>query len=343
MTRLFIDKLVLFPTIGRMKNVSFYKEKVLQGALLSKEELLHLATLPLEELCEAANDIRIHFCGWGFDLCTIVNGRSGRCSENCRYCAQSAHFKTPVEEYPLMQKPALLEDAERNEKKGVLRYSIVTSGRRLSPTDLSSLTESYRVLRETTSLHLCASHGLLSLEDCQALKAAGVTRYHNNLEASRRFFPEICTTHTYDDKIATIKAAQEAGLEVCSGGIMGLGETLEDRLDMFLDIREMGILSVPVNFLTPIEGTPYAQAEVLSHEEMLQILALVRFLNPKASVRLAAGRGAMPDFGRKAFLSGANSAITGDMLTTTGTGIADDCAMLKELGYQIALDTCSAS
>ena len=276
------------------------------------------------------------FCGNVFDLCTIINGRSGKCSENCKYCAQSAHYSTAVEEYPLLSDEALLAGARYNDARGILRYSIVTSGKRLTDEDVDRLCASYRHIAEHCGISLCASHGLISKKHCEQLKAAGVSRYHNNLETSRRNFPNVCTTHTYDDKLQTIKWALEAGLEVCSGGIMGLGETMEDRIDMYMDIAALGIKSMPVNFLTPIPGTPYADMTPLG-EEQLRIVALVRFIMPDGFVRIAAGRNTMKDHGRKIFMSGANAAISGDMLTTAGVTIREDLAMLAELGYEVRM------
>jgi len=233
-----------------MSLTSSLLSRVLGGGSCSREELIALSREPLEELCQAANAIREHFCGNVFDLCTIINGRSGKCSENCKYCAQSAHYSTAVEEYPLLSDEALLAGARYNDERGILRYSIVTSGKRLTDEDVDRLCASYRHIAEHCGISLCASHGLISKKHCEQLKAAGVSRYHNNLETSRRNFPNVCTTHTYDDKLQTIKWALEAGLEVCSGGIMGLGETMEDRIDMYMDIAALGIKSMPVNFLT---------------------------------------------------------------------------------------------
>lgn len=312
-------------------------DKVLSGQSCTREELLQLCTEPLEELCQAANAIREHFCGNTFDLCTIINGRSGRCSENCKYCAQSAHYNTAVDEYPLLPRETILDGARRCEEAGILRYSVVTSGKRLTDADVDQLCDAYRLMSDECNLGLCASHGLISLEHCKKLKAAGVSRYHNNLETSRRHFPDVCTTHTYDQKIQTIKWAMEAGLEVCSGGIMGLGETMEDRIDMFMDIAALGIKSTPINFLSPIPGTPYENLTPMTEEEKLRIIAIVRFIIPDGAVRIAAGRNTMSDHGKKAFLSGANAAISGDMLTTAGVSTRDDIAMLQELGYEVRM------
>lgn len=313
------------------------KINVLNGYQLSKQDALSLYDAPLAELCTAANELREHFCGNAFDLCTIINGRSGRCSENCKYCAQSAHYSTAIEEYPLLAEERIVEEGLYNQHKGVHRYSIVTSGRTLSTAELLQLCDYYRTLRSNCTISLCASHGLLSLEQFKELKAAGVTRYHNNLETSRRYFPEICTTHTYDDKITTIKSAIAAGMEVCSGGIMGLGETREDRIDMALDLRSLGIRSIPVNILNPINGTPLANLAQLTSEEVERIVAIYRFLLPKAAIRLAGGRGLLPDKGKAVFASGANAAISGDMLTTAGISISDDLKMVRELGFEAKL------
>ncbi len=311
--------------------------KVLAGQRCSKDELLQLVAEPLEPLCDAANQLRIHFCGNRFDLCTIINARNGRCSENCKYCAQSSWYHTNIGNYPLLSADQLMEGARRCEEAGILRYSIVTSGKRLSPTDLDELCPIYQAITTQRRVSLCVSHGLLSLNDCRRLREAGVTRFHNNLETSRRNFPNVCTTHTYDQKIQTIRWAMEAGLEVCCGGIMGLGETMEDRIDMFSDIAALGIKSSPINFLTPIPGTPYEHLTPMSLEEKLRIIAIVRFIIPDGMVRIAAGRNTMPDHGRRAFLSGANAAISGDMLTTTGVSTQEDIAMLKELGYEVRM------
>ena len=320
-----------------MSLVNDLEKRVMGGGSCTRDELLGLALEPVEELCEAANRIRKRFCGDVFDLCTIINGRSGRCSENCKYCAQSSHYTTPVDEYSLLGTDVLLEGAKYNEARGVLRYSIVTSGKRLTDGDVDSLCQSYATIAAECGIGLCASHGLLSLEHCRKLKEAGVMRYHNNMETSRRNFPNVCTTHTYDDKVQTIRWAIEAGLEVCSGGIMGLGESMEDRIDMFMDIASLGIKSIPVNFLQPIPGTPYEDLNPMKEEEKLRVLALVRFIIPEGAVRVAAGRNTMEGEGKRAFLSGANAAISGDMLTTAGVSIKNDIAMLEELGYEVGM------
>ncbi len=308
---------------------------VLQGRQISREEALWLYQQPLEALCRKADEIRAHFCSNGFDICTIINGKSGCCSENCRFCAQSAHNHTGAEEYPLLPNEEILAQAKGNDAQGVLRYSIVTSGKRLSDEEVERMCHAVGQIRKETNIAVCISFGLLKEEQYRRLKEAGVTRVHNNLETSRRNFPNVCTTHTFDDKINAIRAAQAAGLSVCSGGIMGLGETVEDRIDMALTLRELGIRSVPVNMLNPIPGTPLEHNEKLTAEDMCRIVAVYRFLLPDASIRLAGGRGLLADKGKSCFRSGANAAISGDMLTTAGITVATDMELLKELGYEV--------
>lgn len=311
------------------------KQKVMGGSDITKSEAMVLLGEDLEELCRAANDIRMHFCGDAFDLCSIINGKSGRCPEDCKYCAQSAHYNTDVSTYPLMETERLVQAAIHNEKAGILRFSIVTSGKKLSDSEVDQICESIDSIRNKSKIALCASMGLLTKEQFVKLRMAGVTRYHNNLETSRRFFPEICTTHSYDDKIKTIRMAQEAGLYVCSGGIMGLGETMEDRIDMALELRGLGIRSVPVNVLNPIPGTPLENRQPLSMEEIRRITAVYRFILPDSILRMAGGRSLMKDNGRMVFMSGANGAITQNMLTTTGSTAEDDRRMAWELGFEV--------
>lgn len=217
----------------------------------------------------------------------------------------------------------------------MLRYSIVTSGKRLSDREVEQMCDTIRQIRRETGISVCVSFGLLNEEQYRKLKEAGVSRVHNNLETSRRNFPNVCTTHTFEEKICAIRAAQAAGLSVCSGGIMGLGETVEDRIDMALTLRELGVKSVPVNMLNPIPGTPFEHNRRLSEWDMCRIAAVYRFILPDASIRLAGGRGLLGDKGKSCFRSGANAAISGDMLTTAGITVETDRELLKELGYEV--------
>lgn len=314
------------------------KEKVLNGKLIGKEEALFLAKeAPLKELTEAANEIRKYFCENKFDICTIINGKSGKCSENCKFCAQSSFYDTHIKEYSLLNSKAIVKEAKYNDERGVLRFSIVTSGRKLSDKEIDSICESIKEINKNTSVSVCGSFGLLSEEQYKKLKEAGLTRVHNNLETSRKNFKNICTTHTFDEKVQAIKNAKNAGLNICSGGIMGLGETMEDRIDMALELRELGVLSIPVNILNPIKGTPFENNKLLTNDEICRIVAVYRFLIPNGAIRLAGGRGLLQDKGESCFLSGANAAISGDMLTTSGITIKEDMNLLNKIGYKPAL------
>ena len=313
------------------------KKKILSGELITKTEALELSNAPIEELCKAADEIRSRFCGNSFDMCTIINAKSGRCSENCKYCAQSSAYCTDIDEYPLIDADTVVKAAKYNAEGGVKRFSLVASGKRLSDAEVDKVCDAVRRIKDECDISVCVSLGLLSEEQFARLKAAGVSRVHNNLETSRRYFPSVCTTHTYDDKIEAIKAAQRAGLSVCSGGIAGLGETMEDRIDMAFEIRDLGIRSMPVNMLNPIKGTPYENNKKLSRDDMRRICALFRFINPSAAIRLAGGRILLGDRGEGCFRSGANAAISGDMLTTTGATIASDNELINKLGFKVVL------
>lgn len=317
--------------------ITTLQKKVINGGTLSREEAILLSSAQLEPLCEAADQIRRHFCGNAFDMCSIINGKSGKCTEDCKYCAQSSHYSADTAVYPLLSTDEILREAKANAADGILRFSIVTSGKRLSDQEVEQVCDSFRKIRETCGISLCASMGLLSQKQFKMLKSAGVVRYHNNLETSRRFFPHICTTHTYEDKIQAIRDARESGLTVCSGGIIGLGETMEDRIDMALTLRDLQIRSVPINVLNPIPGTPLEHNAPLPEDEVCRTAAIFRFLLPDSILRMAGGRGLMEDQGRRVFRSGANGAITQNMLTTGGIAVREDRQLAEELGFEIRL------
>lgn len=291
--------------------------------------------MPLDNLCKAANEIREYFCGNEFDICTIINGKSGRCSEDCKFCAQSISYKTKVDEYSLLGTDELVAQAKYNDERGILRYSIVTSGKKLNDKEVDQVAKSIKEIKKQTNISVCVSFGLLDETQFKKLKIAGASRVHNNLETSKNYFSKVCNTHTYDDKIEAIYAARKSGLNVCSGGIMGLGESMEDRIDMALTLRDLGVDSIPLNMLNPIVGTPFGENIPLSNDEMCRIVAIYRFILPKAFIRLAGGRGLLPDKGEKCFCSGANAAISGDMLTTAGISIKSDMEMIHDLGYKV--------
>ena len=312
-------------------------DKIMAGFRLQRgDDFSLLFDTPLEELSAEAGRLQKHFCGQHVDLCTIINGRSGRCSENCKYCAQAACHHTGIDEYPFLPQDEIIANARANQEAGVNRFAIVTSGRALGGAEFDQAIAAYEKMRDTLTIDLCASHGIISREQFRRLRAAGVTSYHHNIETSRRFFPQICTSHTYEDRIKTIKIAQEEGLCVCSGGIIGMGETWEDRLDMAISLAELHITSIPINALMPIKGTGLENQPRLTPEEIMRTIAIFRFINPEANIRLAAGRKLLPENGAAAFTQGASASITGNMLTTSGTTIQEDLAMLERLGLSNA-------
>lgn len=309
-------------------------EKVLNGGQITREEALLLANHPQkQELYRAAGMIRDRMAGRHFDTCSIVNARSGRCSENCKWCAQSAVFKTHVQEYELIDEQTCLELAQKNADYGVDKFSFVTSGRSLSDRNIDRLCGYARKIREKSDLHLCASMGLLKKEQLQKLMDAGITRYHCNLETSPRYFGKLCSTHTTDEKIATIRAAREVGMEVCSGGIIGMGETMEDRIDLALVLRELGVKSIPLNVLNPIPGTPLEGTPPLADDEVLTTVAVFRFLHPDAYLRFAGGRMLIAHIETEAIEAGINAAIVGDLLTTVGSKVMEDMEKVKNMGF----------
>ena len=306
---------------------------------LDTSDLKKLIEAPLPDLASAANRIRAARCGTGFDLCSIVNAKSGRCPENCRFCAQSVHHQTIVDEYPLIDETTAIEHAARNTTAGATRFSLVASGQKLTHSEVDHVARLVSRIKEETGASVCASLGLLSRDQFTRLAEAGLERVHNNLETSRSFFPRICTTHTYDEKIDAIRNAQAAGLDVCSGGIIGLGETWQDRIEMALELRTLGVSSVPINVLNPIAGTPLGNMAPLHDDEVIRTVALFRFALPDVAIRLAGGRALLAEAGRYCFSAGANAAISGDMLTTAGFAIASDRAMAEAEGFVIKPDT----
>ena len=321
----------------KITSINKLTDKIIAGLRIKRgDDLSYLLTAPLAELQAGARRLQDHFCGNHIDLCTIINGRSGRCGENCKYCAQAACHHTGIDEYPFLAKEEIIKNAKANQDAGANRFAIVTSGRALAGQDFDKAIDTYKTMKETLSIDLCASHGLLTREQFKRLRAAGVTSYHHNIETSRRFFPQICTSHTYEDRIKTIKIAQEEGLCVCSGGIIGMGENWEDRLDMAVSLAELHIMSIPINALMPIKGTGLENQPRLTPDEIMRTIAIFRFINPEANIRLAAGRKLLPENGAEAFLKGASASITGNMLTTSGTTIQEDLALLEKLGLSNA-------
>lgn len=312
------------------------KEKILSGGEISREEALLLSKQEdKQELYKAAGEIRDQMAGKKFDTCSIVNARSGKCSEDCKWCAQSTLFKTHINTYELIDEENCLEMARLNAEYGVNKFSFVTSGRTLSDSYLERLCGYARRIKRETGLQLCASMGLLRKEQLQKLREAGITRYHCNLETSTRYFPHLCTTHSTAEKIATLQAARAAGMEICSGGIIGMGENREDRIDLAFTLKELNVKSIPLNILNPIPGTPLEGMLQLDDEEILTTIALFRFIHPDAYLRFAGGRALIAHIETEAIKAGINAAIVGDLLTTIGSKVKEDMKKVKELGFEI--------
>lgn len=301
-----------------------------------RKEAEALAALSTEALTEAAREITEKYASRDFNFCGIVNAKSGRCSEDCAWCAQSRRFETGIQIYPLMDEPEAVKAAKRAEANGITRFSLVMSGRKLSAREVRETISLVREIRSKTNMQMCLSAGLLTKDELKDLFEAGVVRCHCNLETSSGRFADLCTTHTTADKIKTLKAAREVGMDVCSGGIIGMGENEVERIHLALELRELEVGSIPINILAPISGTPLADQPLLSDEEILRAVALFRLVNPAAQLRFAGGRARLSEEVQKeAMRCGINAAIMGDMLTTKGSAVEADRRLVKEAGYRI--------
>ena len=310
-------------------------EKVKNGYSVTVDEVISLTKVADKEtLYACANDIRKHFCGNKMDLCSIINAKSGKCSENCKWCSQSAFHKTNIETYPMVEKDMAVNEAISNRSQGVMRYSLVSSGRTATDAELDNYIEIYNEIREKSDIHLCASMGLLTKPQLERLKNAGITHYHCNLETAPSYFAQVCTTHSIAEKVQTIKWSQELGINTCSGGIIGMGETMEQRVELAFALKEVGAHSIPVNVLNPIEGTALQGTKPLSDEDILTTIAIFRFVNPKAHLRFAGGRLLFRHIQDRALNAGINASIVGDLLTTIGSNIQEDIRDFRKEGFE---------
>ncbi|MFA5928453.1 MAG: biotin synthase BioB [Candidatus Margulisiibacteriota bacterium] len=311
------------------------KDKVLAGQTITREEALSLlqSAEPEQELFPAASEIRELFHGKKIKICAISNAKSGKCSEDCSFCAQSAHYQTGVDIYPMKSCTALLNEVETaNKDYKVSSFGLVTSGKTiLSTIELDALAETIRAY--PSGVKRCASLGCLSYEQCVKLKAAGLENLHHNLETAASFYPKICSTHSYQDRFETLKNARKAGLNICVGGIFGLGESLEQRVEFAFELLDIDPVGIPLNFLSPIPGTPLADMPLLAPVDALKIIAMFRFVHPKRTLRICGGREkVMQGMHNMIFKAGADAIMTGNYLTTTGRVPADDHKMITELG-----------
>ncbi len=316
------------------------RRAALEGNALSRTDGLRLLALPpahKDVFLAATEDLRRSHSGNRVKTCSIINAKSGRCSENCSFCAQSVSHSTALKDYPLINADEMLKRAAREEHHS-RRCGIVTAGRGINPAELEIVCEAITKFQDQgLRQEPCASLGILSSADFKRLKAAGLNRFHHNLEASRSFFPRICTTHTYDERLETIKNAQTEGFDVCVGAIFGLGESDEDRLDVLNEIRDLDPISVPLNFLVPIKGTPLAARKRMSIWEAIKIIGLARFVLPRKDILIGGGRLEMfGDDQHLIFKAGANAMIVGDLLTVKGRTPDADLELLREQGLELS-------
>ncbi|SHK44572.1 biotin synthase BioB [Thermocrinis minervae] len=312
-------------------------DRVLEGYKISKEEALKLLETPdnyVALLVYCAQKIKEHFHKPDeIEFCSIINAKSGACTEDCKFCAQSKHYKTPINIYNLVPEEEIVEGAYRGVEFGANRYCVVLSGKKASPEEVNRIAKGVsRIKQEGIPINVCVSAGTLSEEDLIKLKEAGVKRVNHNLESSKRFFPNIVSTHSWEERYETIKRIKKVGLSACCGGIFGMGETNEDRVDLALTYRDLEVDSIPLNFLMPIEGTPlYGQAPGISPLEALKVIAMFRFTNPRAELRLCGGREQnLRDFHGMAVLM-TNAMMVGGYLTRAGRDIKKDYQLLQDL------------
>ena len=313
--------------------------QAISGIGCTPEEARFLLTFDESELLAGTQKIREAHFGNEIQLCAIINAKSGKCDMDCTFCSQARDSKTEIDEYPLMSDEKLKGEIEKITETGNCRCSLVTSGGKLTHSDVESLVETVGSMefgKGGKPSPMCASLGRLTPKELSSLKESGVTRLHHNLESSKEYYPEICTTQTWDQRLKTVKAAQAAGMEICSGGLFGLGESWDDRISLALTLRELNVDSVPINFLYSHEGTPLCHQNRMSAEEALRIVAIYRCMLPKAILRICGGRShVLGDRQFDIFAAGANGLMTGNYLTVSGSQYDLDVAKLEELGLKL--------
>jgi biotin synthase len=313
-------------------------DKSLNGIIPERDELRAVLDAPEEdvpELLSAAFKVRRHYFGKRVQIHVLQNAKSGLCPEDCHYCSQSSLSEAPIDRYPFMSKEQLIESAKKAKQAGAVRYCIVNSGRGPTNKELDEIAAAVRAIREQVGINICCSLGLMDEEKARKLKEAGVGRVNHNLNTSRAHHPEIVTTHSYDDRVTTIQNVQHAGIGTCSGGIIGMGESDEDVIDLALTLRAMHIDSIPVNFLNSIPKTPFEAKRELTPQRCLKTLCLFRFVNPDKEIRLAGGREVNLRSLQPFALYPANSIFVNGYLTTPGQDASDAHRMIEDLGFEL--------
>jgi len=320
-----------------LKFIDRLTSKVIGGGKISFDEACRLLRIDDQKdilfLLSFANSIRNEFVGHDIDLCAIINAKSGRCSEDCIFCSQSAHYSTDIDKYQLIKKQKMLKRAEDVALAGVNRFSIVVSGRNVKDADEWDLIcTAIKEMSLLNGLKICASLGLLTKKSAKDLVKAGLKRYHHNLETSKSFFPYVCTTHSYEQRLETVKIAKESGMQVCCGGIIGLGESMEQRVELAFAIKELEIDSIPLNFLNPIPGTPLEKNHPVSPMDILKTIAVFRFINPKTDIRICGGRQVnLRNTQALMYMAGASGVMVGNYLTTSNWDIEKDLQLIEDL------------
>lgn len=310
--------------------------RAVDGKGCTREEATWLIRQDEPELMRGATQIREAHFGNSIQLCAIINAKSGKCDMDCRFCSQSAHNSTAIETYPFIDSRALKTQIHETIDSGDRRCGIVTSGGKLSATELEEMMETVHTISGGSPSPVCASLGRLTKEELIALRAAGISRFHHNLESSEAYYPKICSTQEWSQRLETVKAAQAAGLAVCCGGLFGLGEGWNERIDLALTLRALDIDSVPVNFLYAHPGTPLKDAPPLSAKAALRIIALYRFMLPTATLRICGGRThVLGERQGDLFAAGANGLMTGNYLTVAGSQYDADLAMIRDLNMEV--------
>jgi len=288
------------------------------------------------DLAAAANRVREEFNGNKIDLCSLLSVKSGKCPEDCAFCAQSAHYKTEAPVYPLMDIQRIVEEAKEAQARGTGRFCLITSGREVSDKEFETILDALGRIRRETTLDLDCSLGTLSKERAESLRKVGVTRYNHNVETAESHFLQICTTHSFRDRVKTVEVLKGQGFSVCCGGIIGLGESLQQRLELAFSLKQLGIDCIPFNILNPRPGTPLENSEPIPPMEVIKTISLFRLVLPKGTIKIAGGREAnLRDLQSLALLAGANGLIVGNYLTTPGRNAEDDLTMVKDLGFKL--------